>query len=87
MKIIITSKIAHSLAIQLAVSIVEPEKNGVIISDVLPPGEYTATVENVFLLDVIEETRAETFVIQKEPSWVCLNRGKMSKRQRRKHNP
>lgn len=62
-------------------------ENGVIVSDQLPPGEYTATVENVFPLSLIDDVRAEEFVIEKEPSWVRLNRGKMSKRQRRKHNP
>jgi hypothetical protein len=87
MNIIITSKMAHSLVIQLSISIVELKKNGVIIFDQLESGEYAATVENVFPLSVIDDVRAEEFVIEKEPSWVHLNRGKMSKRQRRKHNP
>ena len=87
MKIVITSKMAHLLAIQLAVSIVELEKNGVIVSDQLELGEYTGKIENISIINMIDDAGAEEFVIEKEPSWVRLNRGKMSKRQRRKHNP
>jgi len=70
------------IAADYIVSIAELQENeNVEIVDSLPEPRYYN------LQNLIQDLKPEDYLLEKEPSWTKFNKGKFSKRQRRKHNP
>lgn len=82
MKIIITSEMAKGLVAIGLVASIEALKENAIICDELPVEQTVFPIHNN-----IDDVKHECYFLEKEPSWTKFNKGRYSKRQRRKHNP